>query len=114
VTTDTSTTPASVMHTKPMGRSDMLSPVPCEQPASDGKQRVNDESKTLRAAANRARVAKWRKSNPRIDYAPAADVLPVIAAVHASRPDLAKAEVIDALIRAGHKEITGSGGGDGS
>lgn len=94
-----------------MGGCEMLSFAPDAQPVTQPVKASPAWSKSLdAAAANRARVAKWRKANPRIDYAPAADVLPVIAAVHASRPEMAKAEVIDALIRAGHLAITGKAG----
>lgn len=60
-----------------------------------------------RRAAQRQHVAQWRRENSRIDYAPAADVLPMIAAWCAARSGLAKAEVLDALIMRGAPDATG-------
>ena len=60
--------------------------------------------------ANRERVRRYRSKNKRIDYSPAPDVAAIIAAHLKDGRDNCSAGVIDALIRLGHRAVTGNAG----
>ncbi len=64
----------------------------------------------LAAKGNRARVARYRSRNRRIDYAPAADVMRMVEQHLGSGLDGCLVGVLDKLIRAGHRAITGYAG----
>ena len=63
---------------------------------------------------NKARVRRYRASHRRLDYTPSPDVQAIIEHHIAIRTDPCIAGVIDQLIRAGHRAITGNGGDRGS
>ena len=56
---------------------------------------------------NLARVRRYRAAHQRIDYVPSADVLEIIKAYRDKRIDNCLAGVIDYLIRAGHRSMSG-------
>ena len=57
---------------------------------------------------NRARQRRYRIQHKRIDFFPSPDVLQIIEHHVAAKLDTCKAGVIDELVRAGHKAITGN------
>jgi hypothetical protein len=59
---------------------------------------------------NLARVRRYRSLHRRVDYVPAADVLPIIEHHMKLGTDGCLAGVIDYLIRSGQQAITGNGG----
>ena len=61
--------------------------------------------------ANPARVERYRQRHCRIDYYPADDVVNLIAYYKAIGTEKRVAIVIDTLIRAGHKVVSGNAAG---
>ena len=57
-----------------------------------------------------SRVQRYRKRNKRIDYFPSEDVAKIIEHHRDSGTEKIIAGVIDQLIRAGHKAISGNAG----
>lgn len=55
--------------------------------------------------AARRRQQRYRDRHRRIDYAPAADVAKLIADLRAANPTKCTADLLDQLIRAGHKAL---------
>ena len=55
------------------------------------------------------RLKQYRLRNRRVDYYPAPDVADIIAYRQANGPEKSFAGVIDELIRAGHKNVSGNG-----
>ena len=56
------------------------------------------------------RIRRYRATHRRIDYIPSPDVLNIIKHHQAAGFDNCIAGIIDELIRAGHKIVTGNGG----
>lgn len=69
---------------------------------------MNSGETTVKVAA-RTRVQKYRATHRRIDYAPAPDALVAIERHLAAGLDNCIAGVIDRLIEAGDKAVTGNG-----
>lgn len=69
------------------------------------------DTKVMARVAARVRVQRYRATHRRIDYAPAPEVLAVIERHLAAGLDNCVAGVIDRLIDAGDKAITGNGEG---
>ena len=69
---------------------------------------MNSDETTVKVMA-RVRVQKYRATHRRIDYAPAPDALAAIERHLATGMDNCIAGVIDKLIEAGDKAITGNG-----
>ncbi len=63
--------------------------------------------------ANRARVRRYRAKHQRIDFVPSPDVLKIIEHHLTAELDNCKPGVIDKLVRAGHRAITGNGAPEG-
>ena len=61
------------------------------------------------ATGNRARVQRYRAKHRRIDYVPSPDVLAIIDLHLDARLDNCVAGVIDKLIEAGHRAMSGNG-----
>jgi hypothetical protein len=59
--------------------------------------------------ASTPRVRLYRQTHPRIDYHPSADVLDIIRHHVADGGDKCLAGVLDGLIRAGHRIVSGNG-----
>lgn len=70
-----------------------------------------DSEKRDSKIAARHRVQRYRATHRRIDYAPSTDALALIERHLASGLDNCTAGVIDRLIVAGSKAITGNGQG---
>lgn len=70
-----------------------------------------NHAKVLARVAARVRVQRYRAKHRRIDYAPTADALVLIERHLAAGLDNRAAGVIDRLILAGHKAITGNAQG---
>lgn len=64
------------------------------------------------AIGNRARVQRYRSKHRRIDYVPSFDAVKVIEIWLSRGLDNCHAGVIDHLILAGHRAMSGNGGGD--
>lgn len=71
---------------------------------------MDSEVKDTKVMA-RVRVQRYRANHRRIDYAPAPEVLEVIKRHLTAGLDNCAAGVIDRLIAAGHKAITGNAQG---
>ena len=63
---------------------------------------------TEKTRANRSRVQRYRAKNPRIDYAPSKEALAVIKAWRLKNLHNCTVGVIDRLILAGHKAMSGN------
>lgn len=61
-----------------------------------------------RKGRRRVAVRKWREANRRLDYSPAADTLRIIEQHLAAGLDRCTVGVIDRLVRAGHRAISGN------
>lgn len=61
------------------------------------------------SSGNRARVQRYRTRHKRIDYTPSPQALAVIEAWRKAKLDNCKAGVIDRLVLAGHRAISGNG-----
>jgi hypothetical protein len=68
---------------------------------------------TTNITGNRARVRRYRAIHRRIDYAPAADVLPIIEHHLKIGTDPCLAGVLDYLIRSGQRAIHAIAGNGG-
>jgi hypothetical protein len=55
------------------------------------------------------RMQRCRAKHPRIDYFPSPDVLAIIEHHRASGGEKCTAGILDGLIRAGHRSVTGNG-----
>ncbi len=64
-----------------------------------------------RITGNAERVRRYRTKHRRIDYVPAADVARIIEDCQKRYPTYCLADIIDRLIRAGHKAVSGNAGG---
>ena len=77
--------------------------------------KVSDDGSTVsdlaQCAGNKA-VRRYRAHHVRIDYVPAPDVQAILDWWLNAKPNTCKAGVIDDLVRAGHKAISGNGQGD--
>ena len=56
---------------------------------------------------NAARVRRYRAKHRRLDYTPAEDVLNIVERIAVVNPTRSWAEIIDYLVRAGHKAVSG-------
>ncbi len=68
----------------------------------------NETSSKRMPSSATLRIRRYRNNHRRIDYFPAPDVLTIIAH-HQTYGDPCIAGVIDDLIRAGHKAVSGNG-----
>lgn len=66
------------------------------------------DTKQAPSTGNSARVLRYRASHRRIDYVPSPEVLAIIDGWLKATLNNCKAGVIDALVRAGHKAISGN------
>ena len=55
------------------------------------------------------RLQRYRQSHQRIDYYPSHDVMDIIAHHKANSSEPCIAGIIDGLVRAGHRAISGNG-----
>lgn len=65
---------------------------------------------STRSKTKAARLAAWRKDNPRIDYYPEPEVAELIERARAQNPRHSMRAILDALIVAGYKALSGSAG----
>ncbi len=56
------------------------------------------------------RVRRYRQQHSRIDYFPSPDVADIIAHYQATGTEKCIAGILDRLIRAGHRAVSGNGG----
>ncbi|OIQ81587.1 hypothetical protein GALL_366400 [mine drainage metagenome] len=68
-----------------------------------------DNDKVDSKVSARFRVASYRATHRRIDYAPSPDALKLIEDIRARQPGWSYQEAIDALLRMAGKAITGNG-----
>ena len=61
------------------------------------------------STGNSARVLRYRARHRRIDYVPSPEVLAIIEGWLNAKLNNCRAGVIDDLVRAGHKAISGNG-----
>lgn len=66
------------------------------------------ENTTEPTTGNRARVRRYRARHRRIDYVPSAEALAIIEAWLERKLDNCTAGVIDRLLLAGHRAISGN------
>lgn len=57
----------------------------------------------ITGASNLARQKRYRQQHRRFDYAPAADVLPIIETYLSKYPDRPAREILDAIVRTAHR-----------
>jgi hypothetical protein len=57
-----------------------------------------------------ARLRRYRQRNRRIDYYPSPDVADIIAHHQSNSGEPCIAGILDGLIRAGHRMVSGNGG----
>jgi hypothetical protein len=55
------------------------------------------------------RVRRYRERNPRFEFYPSPDVLQIIRHYQDTANDKCIAGILDGLIRAGHRAVTGNG-----
>lgn len=77
-------------------------------PANDPVPALNGSRVGDRRDRQRQAVRKWREGNRRLDYSPAADTLLIIEQHLAAGLDRCTVGVIDRLVRAGHRAISGN------
>lgn len=58
----------------------------------------------------RIRLQRYRQKHTRLDYYPSPDVADIIAFHQASGKEPCIAGILDGLIRAGHRAVSGNGG----
>lgn len=68
---------------------------------------MTNDAEERRSARQRA-VARYRQRNRRIDYSPSPEVLAVIEHHRSTGAEKVLAGVLDMLVLAGHKAITGN------
>ena len=56
------------------------------------------------------RIERYRKTHSRIDYYPSPDVADIIKHHQANSSEPCIAGILDGLIRAGHRSVSGNGG----
>ena len=56
------------------------------------------------------RIQRYRERNRRFDYYPSPDVADIIAHHQTTGKETCIAGILDGLIRAGHRAVTGNGG----
>jgi len=60
--------------------------------------------------SNKLRLRRYRQRNRRIDYYPSPDVLDIVKYHLANGTEPCLAGILDGLIRAGHRAVSGNGG----
>ena len=70
---------------------------------------IENQAEYIHCTSASRRRQRYRAKHPRIDYFPASDVLAIIEHYKASGGEQCIAGILDGLIRAGHRNVSGNG-----